>query len=346
MSLALPLRRRLGVVAATAVALMLAGCGGSGDGSTEGSSAAGTAAGATEPTKVNFGYIADFNGASLLAIAADQGIWDEYNLDVQTPVFTNGPLQIQAIGTGDLDFGYIGPGAFWLPMSGEVSIAMINTVGGADRVIAQPGITSIADLEGKSVAYPEGTSGDMILTLALEANGMTKDDIEAVPMDAAAIVTAFASGQVDAAAYWYPAIATIKEQVPDLVELAKNADFIDTMAFPTAFVVGNDLVADDPATVEAVLAALKEAMQWRTDNPEEAIQLTADMLGLDAADVSADAANQQILTVDEVTEWTENGLIDTWLSNMGDFFVSAGKLEANGDPATYYLGDMFAEAGN
>ena len=68
---------------------------------------------------VNFGYIADFNGTSLLAIAEDQGLWEKYGLDVTATSFTNGPLQIQALGTGDLDFGYIGPGAFWLPASGQ-----------------------------------------------------------------------------------------------------------------------------------------------------------------------------------------------------------------------------------
>ena len=68
---------------------------------------------------------------------------------------------------------------------------------------------------------PEGTSGDMILTLALESAGLTRDDVELVPMDPATLVSAFSSQQVDAAGFWYPAIATIKGQVPDLVELAK-----------------------------------------------------------------------------------------------------------------------------
>ncbi len=35
----------------------------------------------------------------------EQGLKSEYS------TFTNGPLQIQALGSGNLDFGYIGPGA-------------------------------------------------------------------------------------------------------------------------------------------------------------------------------------------------------------------------------------------
>jgi len=341
-----PRGRAIGALVAVALATTLAACSSSGAG-TPSASETGSAPESTSamtPIHVNFGYIGDFNGTSLLAIADKEGIWAKHGLDVTTSVFTNGPLQIQAIGTGDLDFGYIGPGAFWLPMSGQSKIVMLNTLTVADRVIAQPGITSIQDLRGKTVGYPEGTSGDMILTLALQSVGMTKDDIEAIAMDAATLVPAFSAGQVDAAAIWYPAISTIKTSVPNLVELAKNSDFQDVMAFATAFVAGNDVVANDTEKVTRTLAALKEAMQWRTDNPDEAIQQTADMLGLDAKAVAADAANQQILSPDEVTTWTTDGTVDRWMTAMGAFFVSGGKLTSNPDLSTYYTGDLFVAA--
>ena len=329
-------KRMLGIVAvAASLITALSGCAGT----------AATDASGQELEKVRFGYIGDFNGASLLAIADDQGFWAENGLDVQTSVFTNGPLQIQALGTGDLDFGYIGPGAMWLPASGQAKVVAINTLGNADRVIAQPGITSMADLKGKKVAVPEGTSGDMVLTLALKAAGMTKADVEVVPMDPSTVVAAFSSGQVDAAGIWYPLISTIKKQVPDLTELAKNADFADSVSFPTAFVSGMDLAADKPETVTKVLAALREAMDYRAANTDKAIELTATMLKLDKDDVAADAKNSEILTSAKLDGFTTDGTIDKWLSGMNDYFVGAGKLTAPVAPSTYYLGDEFVTAG-
>ncbi|SDS09119.1 NitT/TauT family transport system substrate-binding protein [Paraoerskovia marina] len=298
-----------------------------------------------ETIDVSFGYIPDFNGTSLLAIADDQGMWDEHNIEINTPSFTNGPLQIQALGTGDLDFGYIGPGAFWLPASGQAKIVAMNTLGQADRVVGQPGIESMDDLRGKKVAVPEGTSGDMILTLALQDAGMTKDDIEVVPMEPAAIVAALSSGQVDGAGFWYPALATVKEQVPDLVEIASNKDFEDSVSFPTAFVAGNDLVANDPEKVERVLAVLREAIDYRAEDMESAIELTAAFNDLAVEDVAGDAANVQVLGLDEIDTMTEDGTVDGWLTGMGDYFVGAGKLDAQVEPSEYYLGDMFLEAG-
>lgn len=335
-------KKLVGIVAAgAALALAFTGCASNPSTPSGGSSAA-----AQKTIDVNFGYIADFSGTSLLAVAKDQGIWQKHGLNVKESPFTNGPLQIQAIGTGDLDFGYIGPGAMWLPASGKAKIISFNALGHADRVIAQPGINSIKDLKGKSVAVPEGTSGDMILTLALEKAGMTKSDIKVVPMDPAGVVTAFASKQVDAAGIWYPAIDTIKKQVPDLKELAKNGDFSSTMAFPTAFVANVDVAKKDPEKAKRVAAALRDAIQWRSQNLDKTIALTAKFLALPEAQVKADAANADFPSVADLDKWTKDGTIDKWMTSMNDYFIQAGKLTtANAlKPSDFYLSDVFTAA--
>ncbi len=333
---------RRGIVAAVAVvALALTGCAADSAGGKDG----GDAAAPEELTPVNFGYIADFNGASLLAVAEDQGLWEEHGIEVTTSVFTNGPLQIQALGTGDLDFGYIGPGAMWLPASGQAKIVSINTLGSADRVIAQAGIESIEDLKGKKVAVPEGTSGDMILNLALESVGMSINDVEKVAMDPSTVVAAFASKQVDAAGIWYPLINTIEEQVPDLNILAENDDFAETVSFPTAFVSAPAFVDENEETVSKVIAALREANDFRAENMDETVKLTAAMLKLEEASVEADSKNVKIMTSAELDELTEDGSVAGWLEGMNAYFVGAGKLPEPVDPTTYYTGDLYVGAG-
>ncbi len=323
----LPAAAALGVAAA----MMLSACGG----------ASGSDSGVE---KVTFGYIGDYNGTSLLAIADDQNLWEKHGLEVDAKVFTDGPLQIQALDTGDLDFGYIGPGAFWMPASGQAKIVAINTLGNADRVIAQPGVTSIDQLRGNTVAVPEGTSGDMILTLALENAGMTKQDVKVVNMDPETIVSAFSSKQIDAAGFWYPAIETIKNQVPGLSELAENSDYASQMKFPTAFVAGNQVVSEEKEKTERTISVLREAMAYRTAHMDESIQLTAEMLNVPVEQVKADAANVKVLSVDEVDQMTKDGTIDEWLTAMTDYFVDAGQLERSVDPTTYYTGDLFMRA--
>ncbi|MFF4983828.1 aliphatic sulfonate ABC transporter substrate-binding protein [Streptomyces sp. NPDC001046] len=288
---------------------------------------------------VRFGYIADYNGSSLLAVADKQDLWKKAGLRPDIKVFTNGPVQIQALGAGDLDFGYIGPGAMWLPASGKAKVISVNTLGYADRVIAQPGITDVKDLKGKKVGVPEGTSGEMVLDLALKEAGMSQKDITKIPMDASTVVSAFSSGQIDAAGIWYPLIDTIKAKKPDVVELASTVNMPDH-TFPTAFVSGT---RTDDALTRKVLEVLQEANDWRATHSEETIRHTAAMLKIDPAKVATDASHVKTLTTEDLVAKTKDGSVTKWLGDLNDFFVNAGKLKKSPDPNTYYTGDLYTE---
>ncbi|MBM7442462.1 aliphatic sulfonate ABC transporter substrate-binding protein [Streptomyces sp. HB132] len=322
----LPQRALTAAVTVSALALSVSGC--SGDPSSDGAST------------VRFGYISDYNGASLLAIADQQGLWKEEGLDPEYSTFTNGPLQIQALGSGNLDFGYIGPGAMWLPASGKAKVVAVNTLARADRVIAQPGITSIKDLEGKKVGVPEGTSGAMALDLALRKAGMSDEDIEKVPMDPSTVVSAFVSGQIDGAGLWYPLIDNIKAKKPDLNEVASTADFKDR-AFPTAFVAP---AKSDAKLNTKVVKVLQRANDWRAAHPDEAIDAAASLLEVDRAKVAADAANVETLSTADLVARTEDGTVAGWLDGLGEFFVDTGQLKKAPAAGTYYEGDLYTKA--
>ena len=290
---------------------------------------------------VRMGYIGDFNGASLLAIATDQNLWAERGLQPDLKVFTNGPIQIQAFGSGSLDFGYVGPGALWLPASGRAKVIAINNLGEADRVIAQAGIRALADLKGKRVGVPEGTSGDMLLRLAFRKQGMSLADVELIRMDPSTVVAAFASRQIDAAGIWYPLVGVIKDRVPDLVELAKNADFFPEIAFPTAFVSRND-VADDLSL--KVIAVLKTANAFRAANVEKSVAITSKFIGVPADKLATEAANSKLLTTPELEAAAADGTAAGWLSTLNAMFKEFGRLSEPLDPKAYFRADLY-EAG-
>jgi NitT/TauT family transport system substrate-binding protein len=294
---------------------------------------------AANDTTVNFGYIGDYNGVSLLAIAKKQGLWKQAGLTAKVKVFNNGPVQVQALGAGNLDFGYIGPGAMWLPASGKSKVVAVNTLAYADRVIAQPGIDSMKDLKGKKVGVPEGTSGDMALNLALEKAGMKSKDVQKVQLDPATVVSAFSSGKIDGAGIWYPLIDTIKAKVPDLEEVASTRDM--GASFPTAFVAGNRV---KPELTTKVIKVLQQANDWRARHPEEAVSESAKMLKLDESKVKADAAHVETLPTADLVAKTKNGTVDAWLNNLGDFFVRTGQLKSRPEPSSYYTGDLYSKA--
>lgn len=293
--------------------------------------------------RVRVGYIGDFHGSALIAIANRLDLWKKHGLAADIKGFTNGPIQIQALGAGDLDFGYIGPGALWLPMTGKAKLIAINVVGNSDRVIGQPAIKTMADLKGKTVAVAEGTSGDMLLRLALARSGMKNDDVRRLPMDPSTIVTAFISGQVDAAAIWYPHVATIKGRVPNLVELFANKDTLPQSSFPSCFVMRPELEAPTGAAlVDPMIRVLKEANDFRHKDLAKALDYTAEMLKAPRGNLEVEAGLAQYYTSAELAQFSADGTVDGWLKGMNELFKTFGRVPEMVDPKTYYLGARYA----
>lgn len=300
------------------------------------------AARAADVDNIRMGYIADYFGTSVAAIATEEGLWAKHGLEADLKVFTNGPIQVQALNAGSLDFAYIGPGALWLPASGQAKVIAVNALGYTDRVIAQPGIERVADLKGKKVGVPEGTSGDMLLRLALKKAGMTLADIEVIPMDPSTVVTAFASGQVDAAGIWYPFVDVIKKRVPELNELSSNEDFFPDIAFPSSFIV-SDEKADDAEVIKKVNAVIKDAIDFRRDNPEKSVEITASFLNVPQEPLMAESKLARLPSSAELEELTREGKVANWFDTLAGLYADFGKIEKPLPASDFYLGSLYAE---
>lgn len=294
-----------------------------------------------ESVEIKVGYIADYNGAALMAVADQEGLWAKVGLKPKYLPFTNGPLAIQALGTDNIDVAYIGSGALWLPASGKAEIWAINSVSNADRIIAQPGIKSLADLKGKKVAIPTGTSGDQLFTLALEKESLSRSDFNVVAMEPPAIVAAFASGQIDGAALWYPLIDSAKKGKADLVELFSNEDFIEKLTFPSSFVAAPGRAAKDKDLAASFISVIKGANDYRQANQEPTIAATAKFLKLKEEDMKSQAGVAKTFTSAELEELSSKGTINTWLNALQEQFKAADKIKAVVDPKTFYNSELY-----
>ncbi|SKA39210.1 aliphatic sulfonate ABC transporter substrate-binding protein [Consotaella salsifontis] len=302
-----------------------------------------TSASFAADTHVRVGYIADYFGTSMVAVAKHLDLFKKNGLDAELKVFTNGPIQIQALGAGSLDYAYIGPGALWLPATGKAKVIAMNALGETDRVISRPEIKTIKDLAGKKIGVPEGTSGDMVLRLALEKNGMSLKDVKMVPMDPSTVVTAFGSGQVDGAGIWYPFVQVIRDHLGDINELAGNADFFPEVSFPSVFVAGNDAVKD-AETVDKMIKVIREAIDYRKEHPEESVQITAKFLGVDPAPLLAESKNARILSAEEFDALVKDGSVDKWLDKLASLYEQFGKIKDPQPASEFFLADAYLKA--
>src|SRR5699024_7651809 len=89
----------------------------------------------------------------------------------------------------------------------------------ADAILAGKGVDSISDLEGRQVAFEEGTTSDILLKYALARNGLSIDDVKPVPMPASNAGSALIAGRVPAAVTYEPYLTAAMAQNSDIKEI-------------------------------------------------------------------------------------------------------------------------------
>ncbi len=296
--------------------------------------------------KINFGYIADAAVGPLVAIANKRNLWDKYGLEANLVQFTNGPSQVVAMTAGSLDAGFLGSGAMWLPAAGRVKVLGINLLDLGNVVLGQPtGGDTIASLKGKEVGVSEGTSGEMILRQALGKAGMTINDIQKVNLDPATLVPAFIAGRVAAAAIWYPPAATIFEKVPTAKLLSSDKEFYPALAPVSAFVARPESVTGNREGLVRLMAVMQDAMDYRVDNLDETIKLTAALTTLSEQLIGSILKSDiiRMFKTAELVAATKEGKVVRWLDGRNQQFVALDKVKTAVPATDFYLADIFLE---
>lgn len=126
------------------------------------------------------------------------------------------------------------------------------------------GITSLQDLEGKSVAVTRGTDPHIFLLRALDLVDLEEADIQPVLLQHPDGYRALVSGQVDAWAGLDPYMAQAELEA-DAFLFFRNAD-LNTYGVLN---VREDFAAEHPEAVERVLAVYERARHYALQHPEE-----------------------------------------------------------------------------
>ena len=331
----------------------LAACGG-GDTTSTPSGNTGTPAGNSEtPTvetvDINVGYMPNYGGLWSLMTAKEKGFFEEEGLNVTLTQFEDGPTIIAAMENGSVNFGYIGQGAHKLCVQGNATIIALSHISNGDALIGGPGISTVEDLKGKTVAYSSGTSSEDILRNALAAHNMTMDDIQAMDMDAPSIVTAMMSGGVDACATWSPNSLTILEGMEGTTKLADNMTFSDTTVSLASWIATPKYLEENRDVTVRFVRALMKAMDYAADgNYEEVAQWCATQAALDYDTMYNQRGDADWLTGKEVVDGVADGTVKGYYELQQKNPLDGGSItEEDVCPVEDYVDfDLMTEAGN
>ena len=302
-----------------------------------------------ETVDINIGYMPNYGGMWSMMTAAQKGFFEEEGLNVSFTEFQDGPTIIAAMENGSVNFGYIGQGAHKLCVQGNATIIALSHISNGDALIGGPGITTVEDLKGKTVAYSSGTSSEDILRNSLAAHGMTMDDITAMDMDAASVVTAMMSGGVDACATWSPNSLTILEGMEGTTKLADNMTFSDTTVSLASWIATPKYLEENRDVTVRFVRALMKAMDYAADgNYEEVAQWCATKAALDYDTMYNQRGDADWLTGKEVVDGVADGTVKGYYELQQKNLLDGGSItEEDVCPVEDYVAfDLMTEAGN
>lgn len=291
---------------------------------------------------VRVAYMADIHGAAPIAIAQKEGYFKQQGIDVKPILFTSGPPEIDAMAAGKIDIAYIGPGAIFLAAEGKTDIVAVDSLNVGDMILANPksGIKTLADLKGHTIGVPKGTSGEMILNLALKKAGLTSSDVKIVNMSVSSEISGYVAGHVDVVATWNPYSAQMQKQVPGTVVLATDKTFMPQFTFPQVWTANPSFESAHSDVVQKFVNALAEANDFRMNHVKQAVAMTASYTGAPADSLAAQATTTQWLSSSTIKEDMANGMVDKWMTNLEKQFVQSGTLPKL-VPASKFVNDAY-----
>lgn len=229
-------------------------------------------------TIIRIGVAAPTAEQSLAAVAQELGFFKKHGIDAKVELIPGGPQITAGLVGNSLDFGvYSAPG----PEVAIVQGAKLKYVGEWTHrsnlgLVAAPGIDSVKDLEGKTVAVSSpGTTTAIYTDMMLREAGLDpeKSVVRRNVGGQGAALSAFASGQVKAAIFGAPVTYAALAQVKGskvLIDYNQH-DF----AWPYAGIVATEAYTEKNAkTITNVVAALKEAAAAYQD-PAQADKIKA-----------------------------------------------------------------------
>ena len=213
-------------------------------------------------------------------IAKEKGIFEKYNLQVELSDFVQDQEVNAALASGNLAAANLATHtAIKLYEKGlDVRIILLEDASyEADAMLAGADIASIADIKGKTVAYEEGATSDLLLNYALAQNNLSLADIQPKPMPASDAGATLIAGQVDVAVTYEPYISEARgqnDQVSLLYTAAERPGLISDV-----LVVSSSFLKENPQAVRDLLKAWDEALAFYKSNPDEAKAIIAENVG-------------------------------------------------------------------
>lgn len=287
-------------------------------------------------------------GAYAPAIDAHEHYFAEEGLEIEWLKIFSGPTVAAGLISGDLDIGFTGPGGHTSCAAGSVQVVAFSHVGNSDAILVRTdsGINSISDIVGKEIVTQAGTSGEVVLNLACQANDIDKESLSISYMDMTNAVAAFVAGHADVIATSGKFARTLHEKLGEGVkELCRVADFRDIAPTLGSFIATPEYIAENEDIVLRFIRALYRCIDYRSEQLDNTILYCAEWLEVDPEQMETERDNAVNYTVEEIIQACENGeMLQMYNAQLDQFLLDGSVTEVKAYPEEYLRIDLMEKA--
>ncbi|WP_096201453.1 aliphatic sulfonate ABC transporter substrate-binding protein [Bacillus sp. FJAT-45350] len=237
---------------------------------------------------VTIGYFPNLDHAAAI-VGKEKGFFqDELG---ETPAefrnFPNGNDFMDALDTGTIDIGYVGPGpAINSFLAGGDVVVIGAAANGATLIVARDGsgIESLEDFGGKSFCTPgNGCTHNVQLEIMLKELGLESNRVGGTVehqsrINPASMIGMFEQGQIDAAAAPEPWGTYLVEELGAKVIAEWDDVFLGETLPSVVIVTTNKYLEENPDIVDAVLRGHKSSVNFAHENTDETLETVNDLL--------------------------------------------------------------------
>ena len=257
-------------------------------------------------------------------VAADQGYFEQEGVALSIREFDSGKTSFEAMLNHEgIDLSTVAPTPIMFHSFTRDDFAIVATFVHSYRdlrVIGHrgSGIASAADLRGKRIGAPSGTTGQFFTETFLAFNDIASSEVEIVDTLPSALATVLQKREVDAIVIWEPYAYNAHQLLAqDAIILPSTTIYREAFNFMAM----DELLKKKPLAIQKFLHAITRAMQFIGENKEQAQDIVAQRLKLDKEVVKAlweeftfelSLEQELILTLEHEARWAiKNNLVST-----------------------------------
>ena len=202
-------------------------------------------------------------------------------VSVKWTEFTAGPVQLEALNVGSIDFGDVGEAPPIFAQAAGAPLAYVATTlprPQSEAVLVPKGsaIRSVADLKGKKIALNKGSNVHYFIVKLAEKHGLAYGDLNLVYLPPSDARAAFEKGSVDAWVIWDPFLAAAEK----LLEARILADATGVVGNRGYYFSSLGFVAKNADVLAIAIEEINKVDVWGTAHKNELAAEFATLWGL------------------------------------------------------------------